>query len=69
MSNTQMQAGMDWVESRFAELAEEQAVSIIAGGWKIEHVDSIAGRGHFVVLLNGQHRSRPSTTQTSKRCP
>jgi len=56
MSDTQVQAGMDWVETRLRALAEGQAGTINRHGWEADKVDVAARRGHFVLRLNGERQ-------------
>ena len=55
MSDTQMRAGMDWVETRLSGLAEGQDVTIKPRGWQTDNID-LTGRRHLVVSLNGQRQ-------------
>ena len=56
MSDRQMQAGMDWVETRLSGLVEGQAVTIATRGWKTDQIDCADACRHFVLLLNGQRQ-------------
>ena len=54
MSDTQIQAGMDWVETRLGGLADRQEVTITTRGWETDDINCTPGRCHLVMLLNGQ---------------
>ena len=56
MSDTQMQAGMQWVEARLKGLGEDEGSAVSPLGWDADILDLRTNRHNLVVLLNGQRQ-------------
>lgn len=54
MSDTQIRAGMDWMEATLDRLGQDQGSLISTLGWDTDAVDIQGSQHNFVLSLNGQ---------------
>jgi len=54
MSDVQIQAGMDWMETTLEQLAQNQGSLIRTLGWVTDPLDTQSSQHGFVLSLNGQ---------------
>ncbi len=56
MSDTQMQAGMEWVAAKLKGLSQNKGLAVSPIGWDADFLDLGTSRHNFVVWLNGERQ-------------